>query len=105
MWHLHEVVVSNSRVWLKVQASGESVEQAAAFFEARFNGTDYVTVDGHQPVTPFSLSERPHYIANWRAIEDRLPAGWEDEHFQIEGSPYTRLPMFGKSRLHPRLTP
>ena len=88
MWHLHEVVVSNSRVWLKVQASGESVEQAAAFFEARFNGTDYVTADGHQPVTPFSLSERSHYIANWGAIEDRLPAGWEDEQFQIEGSPY-----------------
>ena len=88
MWHLHEVVISNSRVWLKVQASGESVEQAAAFFEARFNGSDYVTVDGYQPVTPFSLSERSHYVANWGSIEDRLPAGWDDDQFQIEGSPY-----------------
>ena len=57
MWHLHEVVISNSRVWMKIQASGESTEQAAAFFEARFNGTDYITADGHRPVTPFRLGE------------------------------------------------
>ena len=88
MWHLHEVVISNSRVWLKVQASGESIEQVAAFFEARFNGTDYITVDGHRPVTPFKLGERSHYVANWSSIVDRLPAGWDDDEFQIEGSPY-----------------
>ena len=52
MWHLHEVVISNSRVWLKVQSSCQSTEQAAAFFEARFNGTDYITAGGHRPVTP-----------------------------------------------------
>ena len=88
MWHLHEVVISNSRVWLKVQASCESVVQAAAFFEARFNGTDFITVDGHRPVTPFRLAERSHYVANWSSIVDRLPAGWDDDEFQIEGSPY-----------------
>ena len=52
-WHLYEVVISNSRVWLKVQASCSSSEQSAAFFECRFSGTDYTTVDGHRPVTPF----------------------------------------------------
>ena len=61
MWHLYEVVISNSRVWLKVQASCSSSEQAAAFFESRFNETDY-TVDGHRPVTPFRLSQRSHYL-------------------------------------------
>ena len=88
MWHLHEVVISSSRVWLKVQASCESIEQAGAFFEARFNGTDYMTVDGHRPVTPFRLSERANFVANWDSVVDRLPAGWDDDEFQIEGRPY-----------------
>ena len=88
MWHLHEVVISNSRVWLKIQASAESIEQVAAFFEARFNGTDYITAEGHRPVTPFRLRERSHYFANWGSIVDRLPAGWDDDEFQIEGPPY-----------------
>ncbi len=88
MWHLYEVVISNSRVWLKVQASCSSSEQAAAFFEYRFTGTDYTTVDGHRPVTPFRLSERSQHIANWVSIVDRLPAGWDDDEFHIEGTPY-----------------
>ena len=87
MWHLYEIVISNSRVWLKVQASCESAEQAAAFFEARFNGTDYI-VDGQHPVTPFRLAERSHYVANWASIAARLPAGWDDGEFHIVESPY-----------------
>ena len=88
MWHLYEVVISNSWVWLKVQASCESTEQAGAFFEARFNGTDYITADGHRPVTPFRLAERSHEVANWASILDRLPTGWDDDEFQIVESPY-----------------
>ena len=88
MCHLYEVVISNSRVWLKVQASCSSSEQSAAFFEFRFNGTDYTTVDGHLPVTPFSLSQRSHYVANWVSIVERLPAGWDDDEFHIVGTPY-----------------
>ena len=88
MWHLYEVVISNSRVWLKVQASCSSSEQSAAFFESRFNGTDYTTVDGHRPVTPFRLSQRSHDVANWVSIVDRLPAGWDDDEFHIVGTPY-----------------
>ena len=87
MLHLYEVVISNPRVWLKVQASCSSSEQSAAFFESRFNGTDYI-VDGHHPVTPFRLSQRSHYIANWASIVDRLPAGWDDNEFHIVGTPY-----------------
>ena len=88
MWHLYEIVISNPRVWLKMQASCESIEQAAVFFEARFNGSDYVTMDGHRPVTPFKLAERSRDVANWTSIVDRLPEGWGHEEFQIEGSPY-----------------
>ena len=87
MWHLYEVVISNSRVWLKVQASCPSSEQSAAFFEYRFTGTDY-SVDGHRPVTPFSLSQRSRYIANWESFVDRLPSGWDDDEFHIVGTPY-----------------
>ena len=86
--HLYEVVISNSRVWLKVQASCSSSEQSAAFFGSRFNGNDYTTVDGHLPVTPFRLSQRSHCLANWVSIADRLPAGWDDDEFHIVGTPY-----------------
>ena len=88
MWHLYEAVISNSRVWLKVQASCSSSEQSAAFFESRFNGTDYITVDGHRPVTPFRLSQRSHCLANWVSIAYRLPAGWDDDEFRIVENPY-----------------
>ena len=87
MWHLYEVVISNSLVWLKVQASSGSSEQSAAFFQSRFNGTDYI-VDGQLPVTPFKLSSRSHYIANWASIEERLPPGWDDDEFHIAKTPY-----------------
>ena len=88
MWHLHEVVISNARVWIKVQSSCQSTEHAAACFEARFNGTDYITVDGHRPVTPFRLAERSQYVANWGSIVERLPPGWDDGEYRIEGAPY-----------------
>ena len=49
MSHLYEVVISNSRVWLKVQGSCESTEQAGAFFECGFTGTDYI-VGNYSPM-------------------------------------------------------
>ena len=85
--HLYEVVISNSRVWLKVQAACSSSEQSAAFFEHRFNGMHYA-VDGHRPVIPFRLSQRSPYVANWESVVDRLPAGWDDDEFHIVGTPY-----------------
>ena len=87
MAHLYEIVISNPRMWLKVQASCSSSEQSAALFESRFTGTDYI-VDGHQPVTPFRLSERSHFMANWASIVDGLPEGWDDDEFHIAGTPY-----------------
>ena len=86
--HLYEVVISNSRVWLKVQASCLTSEQSASVFENRFTGTYYTTLDGHRPVTPFRLSERFFYISNWDSIVYRLPAGWDDDEFHIVGTPY-----------------
>ena len=87
VWHLYEVVISNSLVWLKLQASRSSSEILSRSFETHFTGTDY-SVEGHRPVTPFKLSQRSRYIANWASIVDQLPAGWDDDEFHIVGTPY-----------------
>ena len=87
MSHLYEMVIGNARVWLKLQASCESAEQAGAFFECRFNGNDRIA-DGKLAVTPFKLSECSNHIANWASIADRLPAGWDDDEFRIDEPPY-----------------
>ena len=86
-WHLYEVVISNSLVWLKLQASRSSSGVLGKFFESRFTGSQRL-VEGHLPVTPFRLSERSRHIANWVSIVDQLPAGWDDDEFQIVGTPY-----------------
>ena len=87
--HLYEVVISNARLWFKLQASCWSSRQAAMFLESRFNGTHYVTVDGHQPVTPFRLSKCSNHIDNWESIVDGLPDEWDDEEYEIEGFAYS----------------
>ena len=87
MPHLHEIVIANSRVWLKLQGSCVSCEQAEAFFGCRFTGADRIVAD-RVCVTPFRLSVRSDHVANWTSIVDRLPAGWDDEEFEIVGSPY-----------------
>ena len=87
VWHLYEVVIASSRVWLKIQASCKSIKQAGAFFGCRFTGTDNY-VDGKPFVTPFRLSQRSRFIANWASIADELPIEWDDDEFRIEGSPY-----------------
>ena len=55
-WHLYEVAISNSQVWLKLLASCSSSVQSAAFFEARFNGTTY-SVDRYRVVTRFRIQK------------------------------------------------
>ena len=86
-WHLYEAVIGNARVWLKLQASCPATEPAA-LFEYRFTGADYTPADGHRPLTPFRLSERSRYIANWSSIVESLPAGWDDEEYRIIETAY-----------------
>ena len=87
VWHLYEVVISNTVTWLKLQSSCSSLENATEFFERRFTGADHY-VDGDRPVMPFKLSQRSDRIVNWRSIVDRLPAGWDDREFHIAGAAY-----------------
>ena len=89
-------------MWLKLQASCSSEEQATAFFECRFGGhapdlaarPDLVYVTFSFQV-PRKLSERSEcipksseYISNWEDIQNRLPAGWDDQEFRVVDGPY-----------------
>ena len=86
-WHLYEAVIGNSRLWFKLQASCSS-EAPAALFEYRFTGAEYTPADGDRPVTPFNLSDRCQHIANWSAIVDELPSGWDEEEYRILETAY-----------------
>ena len=86
-WHLYEAVIGNSRLWFKLQASCSS-RAPAALFEYRFTGAEYTPLDGDRPVTPFRLTERCQHIANWSAIVDKLPSGWDEEEYRILETAY-----------------
>ena len=86
-WHLYEAVITNTQVWLKLQASCPSTDTEAPF-DYIFTGADYTRADGYRPVTPFRLSERSQYIANWSSITERLPVGWDDEEYRIVEAAY-----------------
>ena len=81
-------------MWLKLQASCSSEEQATAFFEYRFGGNDpdplrpdlrYVSFSFR---VPRRLSECSDHIFNWHDIADRLPTGWDDHEFRLAQGPY-----------------
>ena len=94
MHHLYEIVLESPQVWLKLQASCESPEQALAFFVSRFGGPDpnpprpdlrYVSFSF---LVPIRVSERSTEIANWEAIRDRFSTGWDDQEFRLGEGPY-----------------
>ena len=39
-------------------------------------------------MTPFRLSDRCNHIANWSAIANELPAGWDEEEYRILETAY-----------------
>ena len=86
--HLFEAVISNHRVWLKIQVSCWSVRHAAMILESRFNGSNFILPNGFSPVTPFRLSERAEHIANWDDVLGQLPPHWDDDEYCIDGLPY-----------------
>ena len=94
MNHLYEIVLESPQMWLKIQASCWSEEQAIAFFECRFGGNDpdplrpdlrYVSFSF---LVPRKLSECANHIFNWEAMKDRLPSGWDDQEFRLAQGPY-----------------
>ncbi len=92
--HLYEIVLESPQMWLKLQGSCWSEEQATAFFAHRFGGNDpdplrpdlrYVSFSFR---VPRKLSECTAHIFNWEAIKDRLPTGWDDQQFRLAEGPY-----------------
>ncbi len=94
MYHLYEIVFESPQMWLKIQASCESEEQATAFLEYRFGGNDPNPLRPDLRFVSFSfrvsrkLSECSDHIFNWEAIKDRLPTGWDDQEFRLAEGPY-----------------
>ena len=94
MYHLYEIVLESPQMWLKLQASCFSEEQATAFFAYRFGGSDpdplrpdlrYVSFSFR---VPRKLSECTDHIFNWEDMKDRLPTGWGDQEFRLAKGPY-----------------
>ena len=94
MHHLYEIVLESPQMWLKIQASCQSEEQATAFFEYRFGGNspDPLRPDLRYDLfsfrVPRKVSECSDHIFNWEAIKDRLPDGWDDHEFRLAQGPY-----------------
>ena len=94
MYHLYEIVLESPLMWLKLQASCSSVEQATAFLAYRFGGNDSDPLRPDLRLVSFSflvprkLSESSDHIFNWEAIKDRLPTGWDDQEFSLAQGPY-----------------
>ena len=94
MYHLYEIVLESLQIWLKIQASCESMEQAKVLFEHRFGGNapDPLRPDLRYASfsfrVPCKLSECSHYIFNWDAIKDHLPTRWDDREFRLAEGPY-----------------
>ena len=91
--HLYEIALESNQMWIKLQASGWSLEQAKTFFQSRLGGEN---PDSPVPIRPrlFSfeistkLSERVHNIENWESIQDSFPKGWDDHEFRLAQGPY-----------------
>ena len=94
MFHLYEIVIESPQMWLKIQASCWSEEQASAFLEHRFGGNspDPLRPDLRHAkssfLVPRKLSECSDRIFNWETIKGRLPHGWDDHEFQLAEGPY-----------------
>ena len=94
MHHLYEIVLESPLMWLKIQASCYSEDQATAFFEYRFGGNAPDPLQPHLRYVSFSflvprkLSECTEQIFNWESIKDCFPTGWNDQEFQLAEGPY-----------------
>ena len=92
-YHLYEILLESSLMWVKIQSPCVSVEQAMAYFGTRFGGED---PDPPVPVRPYRTFDIPsklsgcaESIANWDSIRDSLPSGWDEHEFRLVGEPYS----------------
>lgn len=91
-YHLYEILLESSQMWVKIQSPCISVEQAKAYFGARFGGENPnppVPVHPYRTLEiPVTLSECTEDIANWDSVKDSFPQGWDEYKFSLVGDPY-----------------
>ena len=61
-YHLFEILLESSQMWMKIQSPCVSAEQAMAYFGARFGGED---PDPPVPVRPYRTFEIPSMLSAW----------------------------------------
>lgn len=95
MYHLYEIVLQSPQMWLKLQASCDSQEQATAVLEHHFGGhaphlaaRPYLVNVTFSFQVPKKLSECSDSIFNWSDIKDRLLSGWDQQEFCLVEGPY-----------------
>ena len=89
-YHLYEAIFESPRLWLKIQASCMSQEQARAYFGSRF-GSEVPSANSPEYTlsVSFRLSERCECVANWETMSDHLPNGWDEHEFRVAEGPYS----------------
>ena len=88
-YHLYEAVFESPRMWLKIQVSCKSQNNAKEFLGSRFGREVPSAIAPEYSLSaPFKLFERSASVANWETIKDHLPDGWDDHEFRIAEGPY-----------------
>ena len=89
-YHLYEAIFESPRMWLKIQASCRSQEQARGYFGSRF-GREVPSANPpeYSLSAAFRLSERSECVANWKTMRDNLPDGWDEHEFRLAKGPYS----------------
>ena len=86
--HLYEVVIRNSLVWMKIQASLWSTERSAGVFYGQLARQVGMPVDEYKPGSSFNPSVLADNLANWASVVDQLPDGWDRDEYRMDGEPY-----------------
>ena len=104
--HLYEIVLESPQMWVKIQASCESPEQAMIYYTVRFGGkvlnldADWDSMEKTLPPDwdslypyptfgiPTKLPECASDIANWDSVSVSFPAGWHEHEFRLAEGPY-----------------
>ena len=91
-YHIYEIVLESTGMWVKIQAPCKSHSQAQGMLEARFGGINNASPDlgflASSFSVPIRLSECAKWVMNWNSVEHQLPDGWDDHEFRLAEGPY-----------------
>ena len=82
------MVIRNSAVWIKIQASFRLPERPVELFHRKLTLKIGMRLDDYRPDSPFSPSVLADNLANWASVVDQLPAGWDRDEYRMDGEAY-----------------